>query len=95
MFCASVKNGIGSNGKGRNVVTPKLRWKRKKNTKVFQNLMKLGKLNSSGGQSSILRLSGGLRDCVLFLGALCDGIITKVDHETSDGAPVKRIPCPI
>lgn len=49
---ASMKNWIGLDGQGRNIITPKLWGKSKKNVKILQNLMNLTELGSSGSIAS-------------------------------------------
>ena len=90
-----MKDKIGSNGKGRNVVTPKLWWKGKEDTKTFQNLTNPSELSGSNGKSLVLKLSGGLRHSILFLSTPCDRIKAKINQISSSGPTIKRISNPI
>ena len=95
IFCSSMKNGIWCNCKGRDIVTPEFgRWG-KENTKIFQHLSKPWKLSCNEGQCSILRLNRRYRNSFLLLGTPSNGVVTKVDHITSDWMPIIRITCPI
>lgn len=95
MLGMGMKDKIGSNGKGRNVVTPKLWWKGKEDTKIFQNLTNPSELSGSSGKSLVLKLSGGSRHSILFLSTPCDRIKAKINQISSSGPTIKRISSPI
>ena len=95
MLGSGMKDKIGSNGKGRNVVTPKLWWKGKEDTKIFQNLTNPTELSCSNGKSPVIELSGGSRDSVLFLSTPYDSIEAKINQIANSGSTIKRISSPI
>ena len=88
---ASMKNWIGHDGQGKNIIAPKLWGKSKKNAKILQNLTNPTELGSSGSKCPIFRLCGRRRHSVLLFSTPSDGVVTKVGNIPSRGMTIKGV----
>jgi hypothetical protein len=95
VLCASMKNWVGSQGQGTNIVTPEDMRCRKKNLEFFEQHSKPKKFSCSNRQRPILYLCAGARDNCLLLSIPSNKAIAKKNSKPRSGTTIIKASCPI